>query len=109
MPSPYTEEFTLLAVGLAVILIRVSSRIGSVGFLNLFFDDYLMLLAAVSQCILIGWTKQPDIYVYWQGIYIAETSLAWSVDGVFHGMANNGLTADQRASVVTGSEEYWLR
>lgn len=110
MPSPFTEEFTLLAFGLMVIFVRISSRIGSVGFRSLFFDDYLMLLAAVSECESnLKRATNLTSMIFWQGIYIAETSLAWAVDGVFQGMANNGMTADQRAAVVTDSDEYWLR
>ncbi|KAI0123185.1 hypothetical protein BJ170DRAFT_659960 [Xylariales sp. AK1849] len=88
MASIFTEEFTLLGVGLAVILVRVISRIRAVGFGKLYWDDYLMSIAAC--------------------IYIIETSLAWAVDALWQGKANNGLSDAARAAVVTGSEEYWL-
>ena len=42
------EAFSLLAVGLVVIAVRLYSRILTVGFRNLALDDYLMIVAGVS-------------------------------------------------------------
>lgn len=48
MSDPFTTEaFTLLGVGIFVIALRSYSRITSVGFRGLQFDDYLMCVAAV--------------------------------------------------------------
>lgn len=47
-----TEAFTELGVGLTLIALRTYARWDSVGFRNFMFDDYLMLLAAVSNPLL---------------------------------------------------------
>lgn len=41
------EAFTLLGIALAITAIRSFARISSVGFKNLWADDYLVVLAAV--------------------------------------------------------------
>lgn len=43
------EAFTLLAIALVVTAMRTYVRITSVGFKNLWADDYLVVLAAVSR------------------------------------------------------------
>lgn len=43
-----TEAFTELGIGLTLIALRTYARWDSVGFRNFMFDDYLILLAAVS-------------------------------------------------------------
>lgn len=43
-----TEAFTLLGVGIVVIALRTVARATSVGIGGFQFDDYLMLVAAVS-------------------------------------------------------------
>jgi hypothetical protein len=43
-----TEAFTLLAIGIVLILLRTYARITTVGFRGLKPDDYIMLLAMVS-------------------------------------------------------------
>lgn len=48
MNSFTTEAFTELAFGLTLIALRTYARWESVGFRNFMFDDYLILLAAVS-------------------------------------------------------------
>lgn len=47
----FTEVFALLGVGLLVIFVRTGARIHSVGFRGLMADDYLMLVAAVSNLL----------------------------------------------------------
>ena len=42
------EAFSLLAIGLVIIALRLYSRIITVGFRRLAADDYLMVLAGVS-------------------------------------------------------------
>ncbi|ORY71531.1 uncharacterized protein BCR38DRAFT_359048 [Pseudomassariella vexata] len=59
------------------------------GWSRLYVDDYLMILAAF--------------------IYAAETYLAWSVDAHWYGIANNGMTDEERAAVIPGSHEEYLR
>ncbi|KAB5576354.1 hypothetical protein GE09DRAFT_936479, partial [Coniochaeta sp. 2T2.1] len=84
-----TEAFTLLGVGLFVIALRTAARISSVGMGGLKADDYLMVLAA--------------------GVYSVETYLAYSVGAYWHGLANNGMTDEQRRLLSPSSEEYRLR
>lgn len=43
------EAFSLLAIGLVVIGLRWVSRLMTVGFTNLAFDDYLMIVAGVRE------------------------------------------------------------
>lgn len=43
------EAFTLLAIGLVVIALRWVARVMTVGFKKLAPDDYLMVIAGVSQ------------------------------------------------------------
>lgn len=47
MESFTIEVFTLLGVGIFVILFRLYARISKVGFRELQADDYLMVVAAV--------------------------------------------------------------
>ncbi|KAK6818980.1 hypothetical protein PG987_016433 [Apiospora arundinis] len=79
------EAFALLGIGLAVIGLRTYWRLSTVGIRNLKADDYLMLLAAV--------------------VYSAETYLAYSVGKLWHGLANNGMTDDERRLLDPSSEE----
>lgn len=44
-----TEAFTLLAIGLVLIALRTYARSTSAGIRNFQIDDYLMLLAGVSE------------------------------------------------------------
>ncbi|KLU83806.1 hypothetical protein MAPG_02857 [Magnaporthiopsis poae ATCC 64411] len=84
-----TENFVLLGVGLLVIALRLYARVSAVGITKLQADDYLMVAAAVT--------------------YSVETYLAYSVGAFWRGLANNGMTNEQRAAVVPESEEWWLR
>lgn len=49
MASFETEAFTLLAIAIIVIAVRTYARLTSAGLSNFQLDDYLMLVAAVSQ------------------------------------------------------------
>ncbi|RGP75810.1 hypothetical protein FLONG3_5567 [Fusarium longipes] len=57
--------------------------------MNLWADDYLVILAA--------------------GIYAIETGLAYSVGNVAFGLANNSLSDEQRASLQPEDPEYQIR
>ncbi|RFU73934.1 hypothetical protein TARUN_8315 [Trichoderma arundinaceum] len=83
------EAWTLLAVGIAITILRTVSRIRSAGVRGLGGDDYLAWLAVM--------------------FYIAETSLAYSVGNVANGLANNGMTDAQRAALSPDDPEYRLR
>ncbi|KAF4333750.1 short-chain dehydrogenase reductase sdr [Fusarium beomiforme] len=84
-----TEAFTLLGIGLAIIGLRWYVRISAVGIRGLQPDDYLMALVVVS--------------------YTLETVLRYNVGARWHGLANNGMTNEQRASLDPGSDEYTWR
>ncbi|KAI1125987.1 hypothetical protein F5Y10DRAFT_245851 [Nemania abortiva] len=84
-----TEDFTLFAVGLVVTITRTFARVKQVGFKGLQGDDYLVWLAML--------------------IYAAETALAYSVGAVAMGLANNGMTVEQRRELDPNSAEYHTR
>ncbi|KAI1821583.1 hypothetical protein F4861DRAFT_453759 [Xylaria intraflava] len=84
-----TEDFALFAVGLIVTLTRTFARVKQVGFKGLQGDDYLVWVAML--------------------IYAAETALAYSVGAVAMGLANNGMTDEQRRTLDPNSTEYHTR
>ncbi|XXH01068.1 hypothetical protein Hte_007419 [Hypoxylon texense] len=83
------EAWTLLAIGICVTILRTYARVKAVGFRRLQADDYLV----------------------WVGVtfYAVETSLAYSVGAVAQGLANNGMTDEQRATLSPDSAEYRTR
>ncbi|RYO85346.1 hypothetical protein DL766_004774 [Monosporascus sp. MC13-8B] len=83
------EDWTLFAVGLCVTVIRTYARVKQFGFKGLQGDDYLVWLAMF--------------------FYAIETSLAYAVGAVAKGLANNGMTDDQRLALDPSSSEYKLR
>jgi hypothetical protein len=117
MSSFTTEAFTLLAIGLVTIGLRTYGRYTSVGLRGLKPDDYIMLLAAVSS------PQAPRIstlnsllniciranHLIVQVVYSLETAAAYSVGAIWHGVANNGMTDAERASLDPSNEEYSLR
>jgi len=84
-----TEAFTLLGVGVFVVAIRTASRLSIAGFKGLWLDDYLMLFATV--------------------VYGLETGTAYAVGAWWHGLANNGMTDEQRRTLDPNSQEYEFR
>ncbi|GJC81028.1 hypothetical protein ColLi_03866 [Colletotrichum liriopes] len=84
-----TEAFTLLGVAIGVIFLRTYARVKAVGINHLQADDYLMLFVAVT--------------------YSAETALAYSVGAFWRGLANNGMTDEERRNLDPNSEEFMLR
>lgn len=42
-------------------------------------------------------------------MYSTETFLAYSVGAYWNGVANNGMTKEERKSLDPSSHEYWLR
>ncbi|KAF5025614.1 hypothetical protein F66182_2316 [Fusarium sp. NRRL 66182] len=83
------EAFLLLGIALLVTALRSYVRISSVGFRNLWADDYLVVVGAF--------------------IYAIETGLAYSVGNIAHGLANNSMTDEYRASLTPDDPEYQLR
>ncbi|KAF2133689.1 hypothetical protein P153DRAFT_419597 [Dothidotthia symphoricarpi CBS 119687] len=90
MASSFTiEAFTLLGVAILVIALRIVLRTNSVGVRGLQMDDYLMCVVAV--------------------IYSFETIAAHAVGAKWLGLANNGMTDEQRQMLKPSSEEHRLR
>ncbi|KAL2259763.1 hypothetical protein VTK26DRAFT_6451 [Humicola hyalothermophila] len=83
------EAFTLLGVGLGIIGLRLYARISSTGFKGFHPDDYLMVIAGVA--------------------FSVEIYLAYSVGAFWKGLANNGMTDEERRLLDPSSEEYRLR
>ncbi|KAI1767222.1 hypothetical protein GGR53DRAFT_518623 [Hypoxylon sp. FL1150] len=83
------EAWTLLAIGICVTILRTYARIKAVGFRRLQGDDYLVWVGAT--------------------FYAVETSLAYSVGAVAQGLANNGMTDEQRAALSPDSAEFSTR
>ncbi|EQL01350.1 hypothetical protein G6O67_005275 [Ophiocordyceps sinensis] len=84
-----TEAWTLLAIGVLITSLRTYARARAVGFKGLQADDYLVWVAAF--------------------LYVAETILAFCVGHVAHGLANNGMTDEQRVALSPNDPEYRLR
>ncbi|RYP73648.1 hypothetical protein DL771_003536 [Monosporascus sp. 5C6A] len=84
-----TEAWTLLSIGLLVTIIRTFGRVKALGFKGL----------------------QPDDYLVWLGVtfYAIETGLAYSVGAKAQGLANNGMTDEERATLSPNSPEYHTR
>ncbi|KAL4866671.1 hypothetical protein BDV12DRAFT_187214 [Aspergillus spectabilis] len=83
------EAFTLLALAVVAISIRVAARWTTAGPKSFQLDDYLMPLAGV--------------------VYGLETGAAYCVGAWWRGLANNAMTDAQRAALDPSSEEYSLR
>jgi hypothetical protein len=106
MSDPFTTEaFSLLGVGIFVIALRSYARVTSVGFRGLQFDDYLMCVAAVRTINPLVWYLLTPLQV----IYSLETAAAYIVGAWFHGLANNGMTDEQRKTLDPASQEHSFR
>ncbi|KAF3920374.1 hypothetical protein ABW20_dc0102364 [Dactylellina cionopaga] len=86
----YKEAWTLLAIALLFIIARLYARftLGG-GFSGFKPDDYLMIAAGA--------------------VYSMETTAAYCVGFLARGLANNGMTDEQRQALVPGSEEWNTR
>ncbi|KAF3095745.1 hypothetical protein TWF569_003462 [Orbilia oligospora] len=86
----YKEAWTLLAIALLFIIGRLYARFTLSGGFHAFkADDYLMVFAGV--------------------VYSMETTAAYCVGFLARGLANNGMTPEQRQALEPGSEEWNLR
>ncbi|KAM3433026.1 hypothetical protein NHJ13734_006632 [Beauveria thailandica] len=83
------EAWTLLSMALAFTALRMGFRISTLGIRNLWLDDYLVCIGML--------------------FYVAETILAYSVGQVARGLANGGMTDQQRATLGSDDAEYRLR
>ncbi|KAJ0415890.1 hypothetical protein BJY00DRAFT_326622 [Aspergillus carlsbadensis] len=89
MSSFEIEAFTLLALALIAIAVRIAARWTVAGPKNFQLDDYLMPLAGV--------------------VYGLETGAAYCVGAWWRGLANNAMTDAQRAELDPLSQEYAWR
>ncbi|KAI1075674.1 hypothetical protein F5B20DRAFT_594814 [Whalleya microplaca] len=83
------EAFTLLAIALTIIGIRVWARWVQVGPSNWQVDDYLMPLTGVA--------------------FTLETGAAYLVRALFDGLTNCYMTDEERAALDPNSREYYNR
>ncbi|KAL8769247.1 MAG: hypothetical protein Q9209_004748 [Squamulea sp. 1 TL-2023] len=80
----------------------------TVGFRNLAADDYLMIVAGVSEtyCLPDAANLLGEAIDEMQGLYSAETALAYFVGVRWKGLANSGMTPEQRAALNPNDLEY---
>ncbi|KAL4786002.1 hypothetical protein BJX76DRAFT_355593 [Aspergillus varians] len=83
------EAFTLLALAIVAIALRMVARWTTAGPRNFKLDDYLMPLAGV--------------------VYGIETGAAYCVGAWWDGLANNAMTGAERAALDPSSHEHALR
>ncbi len=110
MADAFTKEaFSLLGVGVVIVTLRTYARLTLVGVRQFMLDDYLMVLAVVRILVLLFWQSLCKILILLQVVYGLETGAAYSVGAMFHGLANNSMTDDERKSLSPDSKEYSLR
>ncbi|KAJ4172542.1 hypothetical protein NW754_002743 [Fusarium falciforme] len=83
------ESWTLYAIGVLSTFLRFYARMRVAGFRGLQTEDYLMVLAIC--------------------FYTVQTSLAYSIGSLAHGLANNGMTDAERAALSPNDPEYRFR
>ncbi|WQF82341.1 hypothetical protein CDEST_07355 [Colletotrichum destructivum] len=83
------ETWTLYGIGVVVTILRTYARANAVGFRDLRADDYLVWVAIL--------------------FYTVQSTLAYSVGSVAHGLANNGMPDKKRAALSPNDTEYELR
>ncbi|GAW25136.1 putative triacylglycerol lipase-like protein [Rosellinia necatrix] len=83
------EDWTLFSICLTLTIFRTYGRTRNAGWGGLQGDDYFIFVALV--------------------FYAAETTLAYLVGAVAMGLANNGMTKEQRETIDPNGEEYRLR
>lgn len=88
MPA-VTELWTLYAFGVAFTCLRTYARISAVGIRDLRADDYLIWFAVL--------------------IYTAQCVLGHKVGSMARGLANNGMTDEQRSMLSPDDPEYDFR
>ncbi|KAL8424020.1 hypothetical protein RB596_004019 [Gaeumannomyces avenae] len=83
------ELFTLFGIGALSTVLRTYGRIRKVGLANLAADDFLVWLGLIC--------------------YATQASLGYSIGNLAQGLANNGMTDEQRASIDVNGKEHELR
>ncbi|KAK4201659.1 hypothetical protein QBC40DRAFT_197698 [Triangularia verruculosa] len=89
MAGEEIEAFTLLALGMVIIALRIVVRWRSVGLANLQLDDYFMVLAGI--------------------LFIIDLIAAMLVVTKANGLTNSYMTDEQRAALSPDSPEYMDR
>jgi hypothetical protein len=101
------EAFTLLGIAIVFVGLRVVSRWTAVGWRKFESDDYFALLAIVCEHHEFFIMAHADEVA--KLLYSIETAAAYIVGARFHGLANNGMTDAERASLDPQSAEYAMR
>ncbi|TIC96846.1 hypothetical protein CH35J_007563 [Colletotrichum higginsianum] len=83
------ETWTLYGIGVVVTILRTYARANAVGFRDFRADDYLVWVAIL--------------------FYTVQSTLAYSVGSVAHGLANNGMPDEKRAALSPNDPEFELR
>ncbi|RSL44830.1 hypothetical protein CEP53_011051 [Fusarium sp. AF-6] len=83
------ESWTLYAIGVLSTFLRFYARMRGAGFRGLKVEDYLMVLAIC--------------------FYSVQTSLAYSIGNLAHGLANSGMTDAERVALSPNDPEYQFR
>ncbi|GKT56430.1 hypothetical protein ColTof4_09023 [Colletotrichum tofieldiae] len=83
------EAWTLYGIGVVVTILRTYARAKAVGFRNFRADDYLVWVAVL--------------------FYTIQSTLAHSVGSIARGLANNGMSDEERATLSSDDPEYTLR
>ncbi|GAW22034.1 hypothetical protein ANO14919_115690 [Xylariales sp. No.14919] len=83
------QLWAFYSVAVFVTILRTYARVKAVGIRNLSADDLFVWIAIL--------------------FYSAQTALGYSVGNVAHGLANNGMTDDERAALSMDNPEYQMR
>lgn len=83
------ESWTLYAIGVLSTFLRFYARMRGAGFRGLKTEDYLMIFAIC--------------------FYTIQTTLAYSIGNLAHGLANSGMTDAERAALSPNDPEYQFR
>lgn len=109
----YKEAWTLLAIALIFIILRLYARYTMAGgFRGFKPDDYLMIVAGVGFILWHG-NRHARMSLtarsFEQAVYAMETTAAYCVGFLARGLANNGMTEEQRRLLEPGSPEWNFR
>ncbi|KAI2623187.1 hypothetical protein GGR54DRAFT_646361 [Hypoxylon sp. NC1633] len=100
------EDFTLLAIAVLIIGLRIYVRWTQVGPSNWQLDDYLMPLIGLRRVLQIADTVAAAGL---QVIFGIATTTAYIVGGVLCGLTNSHMSDELRAAIQPTSKEYLYR
>lgn len=110
------ELWTLYAFGVSFTILRTYARISAVGISELSVDDYLIWFAMVRDIpfLLFCWPfdhRCTSSYNLSQLIYTTQCTLGYHVGTLAHGLANNGMSDEQRSTLAQDIDnpEYAMR